>query len=140
MTELPDDIRIRQAILADIDKLEAFITPFVEQNKILPRTVDELNLLAHSGFVAFKGEEIIGFAALEIYSPKLAEIRSLAVADNYRNIGVGKKLVVSCIDLARNKNVLEVMVVTSSEEFFQSCGFDFTLPGQEKALFLQTRD
>ncbi|MCA9042257.1 MAG: GNAT family N-acetyltransferase [Planctomycetaceae bacterium] len=140
MTELPDDIRIRQAILADIDKLEAFITPFVEQNKILPRTVDELNLLAHSGFVAFKGEEIIGFAALEIYSPKLAEIRSLAVADNYRNIGVGKKLVVSCIDLARNKNVLEVMVVTSSEEFFQSCGFDFTLPGQKKALFLQTRD
>jgi len=29
--------------------------------------------------------------------------------------------------------------VTSSEEFFQTCGFDFTLPGEKKALFLQTR-
>ncbi|MEZ6045422.1 MAG: GNAT family N-acetyltransferase [Planctomycetaceae bacterium] len=140
MTDPLADIHIRQALLADLDKLQDFITPFVDQNKILPRTVDELNLLAHSGFVAMKAGEIIGFAALEIYSPKLAEIRSLAVSDEYQGIGVGKKLVQSCVDLARNKNILEVMVVTSSEEFFQSCGFDYTLPGQKKALFIHTRE
>lgn len=140
MPELSPDIRIRQAILADLNELQDFIAPFVEQNKILPRTVDELNLLAHSGFVAFRDKEIIGFAALEIYSPKLAEIRSLAVKDEYQGVGVGKKLVESCVELAQNKNVLEVMVVTSREEFFQSCGFDFTLPGQKKALFIQTRE
>ncbi|QDU81109.1 acetyltransferase [Polystyrenella longa] len=135
-----DDVRIRQAILTDLDKLQDFITPFVEQNKILPRTVDELNLLAHSGFVALKGDELIGFAALEIYSPKLAEIRSLVVQDEWQGIGVGKKLVQSCVDMARNKNILEVMVVTASDDFFQSCGFDYTLPGQKKALFMQTRE
>jgi amino-acid N-acetyltransferase len=31
------------------------------------------------------------------------------------------------------------MVVTSSDDFFVSCGFDFTLPGEKKALFIQTR-
>ncbi len=29
--------------------------------------------------------------------------------------------------------------MTASEEFFRSCGFDFTPAGQKKALFLKTR-
>jgi hypothetical protein len=36
--------------------------------------------------------------------------------------------------------VLEVMAITSSDGFFISCGFDFTLPGEKKALFYQTRE
>jgi hypothetical protein len=32
------------------------------------------------------------------------------------------------------------MAITSSDEFFRSCGFDFTLPGEKKALFMLTRD
>jgi hypothetical protein len=42
--------------------------------------------------------------------------------------------------MAEDLNVLEVMAITANEEFFRSCGFDFTLPGQKKALFIQTRD
>jgi amino-acid N-acetyltransferase len=32
------------------------------------------------------------------------------------------------------------MAITSTDEFFRACGFDFTLPGEKKALFIQTRD
>jgi N-acetylglutamate synthase-like GNAT family acetyltransferase len=78
-------------------------------------------------------------AALEVYSRKLAEIRSLAVSPTLQGKGVGKLLVEACIQLAREKNVLEVMAITSSDGFFISCGFDFTLPGEKKALFYQTR-
>ena len=46
----------------------------------------------------------------------------------------------NCVELARSRNVLEVMAITSADGFFQSCGFDFTLPGEKKALFMQTRD
>jgi amino-acid N-acetyltransferase len=45
-----------------------------------------------------------------------------------------------CVELAQSRNVLEVMAITSAEEFFQSCGFDFTLPGEKKALFVRTRE
>ena len=31
-------------------------------------------------------------------------------------------------------------VETSAESFFLACGFDFTLPGEKKALFMQTRE
>jgi len=133
-----DHIHIRTTKQDDIIKLTEFIVPFVEQEKILPRTSDELEVLVESGFVAVEeNDEIVGFASLEIYSRKLAEIRSLVVAEHRQGIGVGKKLVTACVERARQRNILEVMVVTSSDTFFQSCGFDFTLPGEKKALFIQ---
>lgn len=133
-----DQIHIRTTRPEDIDKLAEFIVPFVEQEKILARTSEELDILVETGFIAIEEpDEIVGFASLEIYSRKLAEIRSLVVADHRQGIGVGKKLVAACVDRARERNILEVMAVTSSDVFFQSCGFDFTLPGEKKALFLQ---
>ena len=100
---------------------------------------DELRELVRHGFVAELAGEIVGFAALEIYSPKLAEVRSLAVRPDSQGRGTGRQLVDACIGLAQRSGVLEVMAITSEEEFFKTCGFDFTLPGEKKALFLQTR-
>jgi N-acetylglutamate synthase-like GNAT family acetyltransferase len=139
MTE-PDDIIVRPLSLADVDELSRFIEPFVREGRLLPRTQDELEDLVPNGFVAIAEGRIVGVAALEVYSKKLAELRSLAVAPEYRRMGVGRALVQKCVERATQLNVLEVMAVTSSEEFFKSCGFDFTLPGEKKALFIQTRD
>lgn len=102
--------------------------------------MDELSLLMPTGFVAEIGTQIVGFAALEIYSKKLGEIRSLCVSPIWQGQGIGKKLTLACVELAKERNVFELMVITSSDEFFRGCGFDFTLPGEKKALFMQTRD
>lgn len=130
---------VRPATDADFDALEAFIQPFVEQGRLLPRTTVELKSLIKSCYVALVDDQIVGCAALEVYSPKLAEIRSLAVAAHARRIGIGKQLVLACLSKARELRILEVMAITSSEEFFKACGFDFTLPGEKKALFFQSR-
>jgi N-acetylglutamate synthase-like GNAT family acetyltransferase len=76
---------------------------------------------------------------LEVYSKKLAEIRSLCVAESHRFRGIGQALVNSCVERARELNILEVMAISSTDDFFRSCGFDFTLPGEKKAFFVQTR-
>ena len=136
----PSAAAVRQAVAADVSALAAFISPFVESGKLLPRTKKELKDLVKYGYVAVLDNQIVGFAALEIYSSKLGEIRSLAVAENCQGHGVGTRLVQACIERAHQEDVLEVMVITSSEVFFRSCGFDFTLPGEKKALFIQTRD
>lgn len=141
MTEFSlEAVVIRPAESRDLNPLDLFIQPFVETGQLLPRTIDELDALLPRGFVAELEEQIVGFAALEVYSKKLAEVRSLAVSEVLRGKGVGKKLVESCVNLAHELNVLEVMAITANEDFFRSCGFDFTLPGQKKALFIQTRD
>jgi len=131
---------IRQAQIDDIPFLAEFIRPFVASGRLLPRTEIELQELITHGFLAVQNDEIVGFSALEIYSSKLAELRSLAVADKVQGQGIGRLLVQSCVDRARRENILEVLAITSEENFFQACGFDFTLPGEKKALFLQTRN
>lgn len=135
-----EQIDVRPAEHRDLNDLDEFIKPFVQQKVLIPRTFDELTELVRDGFVAEHDSKIIGFAALEVYSSKLGEIRSLAVATEYQGCGIGRRLVEVCIERAREKDVLEVMAITSSEQFFKTCGFDFTLPGEKKALFIQTRD
>ena len=134
------DFTVRPATRDDVPALEAFIEPFVREGKLLPRTREELDELITHGFLAERGGGIAGFAALEIYSSKLGEIRSLAVLPELQGQGIGRRLVTACIERARQRNVLEVMAITSSEGFFRTCGFDFTLPGERKALFIQTRE
>lgn len=140
MHDVEEPIVIRPARAADVDALNQFIEPFVKQGRLLPRTKDELTELLETGFVALVGERIVGFGALEIYSPKFSELRSLAVEPGFQGRGIGRRLVEACLELARQRNVFEVMAITSTDEFFRRCGFDFTLPGEKKAVFLQTRD
>ncbi|MCH2201975.1 MAG: GNAT family N-acetyltransferase [Fuerstiella sp.] len=131
---------VRPANSSDLPEVSSVVDQFVRTDRLLPRTIDELEDLLPTGFVAISDGAIVGFAALEIYSPKLAEIRSLAVMEHMQGRGIGRKLVEECVQLAEARDVCEVMVVTSSDDFFVSCGFDFTLPGEKKALFIQTRD
>lgn len=131
-----DDVLIRRARPEDIPRVAAFIQPFVADGRLLPRTLHELNELIDGLYIAEQGETLVGCAALEVYSPKLAEVRSLAVSPTVQGKGVGRQLVAACVALARERGVFEVMAITSSEGFFRACGFDFTLPGEKKALFL----
>ncbi len=133
-------VEIRNAARTDLEPLARFLAPFVEDGWILPRTIDELEDLLPNSFVADYAGRIVGFCALEIYSKKLAEIRSLGVLPELQGKGVGKRLVEACVERARSERIFEVMVITSSEAIFRACGFDFSLPGEKKALFLQTRD
>ncbi len=131
---------IRLADNEDLKQITEFIQPFIDERKLLPRTIDELEHLINTLYVAEVNGDIVGCAALEIYSKKLAEVRSLAVSSQIQGLGVGRKLVSACVELAQQHDILEVMAVTSSEAFFKACGFDFTLPGEKKALFFQTQN
>jgi N-acetylglutamate synthase-like GNAT family acetyltransferase len=131
---------IRRGAKTDLPAIAALIAPFVEEGLLLERTYDELDDWEDSFFVAEMDGQIIGCAALEVYSRKLAEVRSLAVAKSAQGLGVGRRLVQACVDLAHQQHILEVMAITASEEFFKACGFDFTTPNLKKAMFYQIAD
>jgi amino-acid N-acetyltransferase len=133
-------IEIRQALATDAAAIHALMRPFVSQHLLLARSEAEIIELTRHGFVAMQGIRCLGFSAVEIYSPKLAELQCLAVHPEAQRTGVGRKLVAACIDRARELGVMEVLAISSSEEFLRSCGFDFSLPDQKKALFYQIRE
>ena len=143
-TKILTQLQVRAARQNDIPAIAELIAPFVEEGSLLARTYEEFDELLPNFFVAeeeIQGvSHIVGCAALEIYSPKLAEIRSLAVSEAVQGRGVGRLLVNACVQRAQEHKILEVMAVTSSDGFFQACGFDYTLPGAKRALFYQTRE
>ena len=95
------DFSIRPAQREDIPHLVAFLTPFVKAERLLVRTLTELDELYAHFFLAEADGQLIGCAALEIYSPKLAELRSLAVVPEQRGNGIGRALVETCLARAR---------------------------------------
>ncbi len=147
---IPTDVEVRQALPSDAAAIHALMRPYVAQRLLLERSEAEIIELTRHGFVAVKplanqppddypSEICIGFAAIEIYSAKLAELQCLAVHHDYHGVGIGRKLVELCIQRARDLNVMEVLAISSSEGFLQSCGFDYALPDQKKALFCRLR-
>ena len=138
--EEDDSVLIRQADAGDVPAIQHLIAPFVQARQLLARTDREIEWLATHGFVALVGEEVTGFAAVEIYSRKLAEVQCLAVASTMHGRGIGKRLVEQCVLRAKEHGVLELMAITANEEFLMQCGFDYSLPNQKRALFIRPAD
>ena len=141
---MPPGIEIRQALPSDAASIHALLRPYVMQRLLLARTEAEIIELTRHGFVANRCEgkeemQLVGFSAVEIYSPKLAELQCLAVHHDYHRGGVGRALVIECVERARKLGVMEIMAISSSEKFLRLCGFDYSLPDQKKALFCQLR-
>lgn len=133
-------VAFRRAKSGDLKAVREFTAPFVSRGELLPRTNDELRLLLRHAFVGESAERIVAFAALEIYSKKLSEIQCLSVREGYRGYGLGRWLVLHCVELAREHHVAETMAISSRDEFLVTCGFDYCLPGSKMALFIRSRD
>ena len=129
---------IRDAQRTDIPAILEIIEPYIQQHILISRNAEDLEKLIPHGFISEDAGKVVGFAALEIYSSKLAEVQCLAVREGYQKQGLGRQLVNACVERARAEQVFELLAITSSDNFLRSCGFDYSLPDQRRALFLRT--
>lgn len=136
-TDTDTEIEIRKIGMEHLDQVFQFLQPFMENNFLLPREKDEVKALMSHGFAAFHAEQIVGFAAVEIYSRKLGELQCLAVDPGHQRKGIAKKLVNKCCEVATETGVKELMAISASDELFMACGFEYSLPNQKRALFFQ---
>lgn len=125
-------MKIRTATHSDIHAIESLIRE--NPDTLLNRNDGEIERLIDSFYVAEEQGMILGCCCLEVYSPKIAEIRSVAVKKEARNQGIGSQLVSQAIADANNKNILEIMVVTSNLQFFEQLQFGPCL-NEKYALF-----
>ncbi len=132
------EFAISVATQEDLAGVQTFLEPFMDDQQLLKRTSLELQLLLKHSFKATDADDVIvAFCALEIYSKKLAEIQCLAVDARFRRKGIGAELVERCVGRARTEKVNELMAISASEDMFMACGFDYSLPNQKRALFIQ---
>jgi N-acetylglutamate synthase-like GNAT family acetyltransferase len=127
---------IRKATRNDIPGILELVN--ANLGTLLPRTKEDYEELIDTTYVYEKDNRIVGSCVLEIYSPKIAEIRSFVVHNDYRSQGVGKALIGEAVTEARERNIREIMVVTSAREYFEKHNFGACL-NEKFALFWNGR-
>ncbi len=116
-------IEFAKPTLKDIPKMQNLVKNEVESGVILYRDENEMANTIRSYTIARDNGEIIGFAALHIYSPEIAEVRSLIIKEEYRGKGVGKALVEKLEEEAKRLSLSKILTLTYRKEFFEKCGF-----------------
>jgi amino-acid N-acetyltransferase len=105
--------------------------------KLFPEKLAQKNLPGvTSFFVATVGDEIVGCCALQVYSKRLAEVRSLAVHPDFQKRRIASQLVELCKQRARARGVRELFAVTSQASFFERAGFA-TFRREKTAMFFE---
>jgi amino-acid N-acetyltransferase len=66
---------------------------------------------------------VVGTVCLHICWEDLAEVRSLAVAEDQGGKGIGRQLVQACLDEARQLGLKRVFALTYKPGFFEKLGF-----------------
>ncbi|MBI5142000.1 MAG: N-acetyltransferase [Nitrospirae bacterium] len=114
---------IRKAKLADVTHVQALINSYASGNKMLPRSLHDIYECLRDFHVCVEDERIIGVCALHITWDNLAEIRSLAVAEDRQRHGIGSELVLRCLEEAADLGLTSIFTLTYSREFFAKLGF-----------------
>ncbi len=117
-------VELVKATLDDILQMQSLITSEVTDGVILQRSDDEVATNIRSYVLAKEEGELLGYTALHIHSPRLAEIRSLIVSASQRGKHIGQKLVMFTLAEAKDLGVIEeVLVLTYLPEFFKKMDF-----------------
>jgi len=116
-------IEFVKAKLCDIVGMQALIAPEIESGIILPRTDDEVATNIRSYTLALSNGELVGFCALHIHAPSLAEIRSLIIKENFRGKKIGENLINQCLEEAKSLGLQKVLSLTYKQSFFERLGF-----------------
>ncbi|KIM10580.1 MAG: acetyltransferase [Sulfuricurvum sp. PC08-66] len=121
---MQSNVVFTKATLTDIPAMQALLWPYVEGGIILARSDDETATNIRSYILARQEGAIVGFLALHIHSPRLAEIRSLIVRDDLHGKGIGTQMIQEAIVEARKLGIQELLALTYAEHFFVRLGFE----------------
>jgi amino-acid N-acetyltransferase len=116
-------LTVRKAVMHDIPPILDLINGYAAKGVMLPRTEFELSEAIRDFTVVLSGDRLLGCGALHFYSPTLGEIRSLAVSEHARTLGVGRKLVGALVMEAQEYELDAAFAFTYVTEFFRKVGF-----------------
>lgn len=117
------NLTYRKATLADIAAMQTLVQPEIDSGVILVRSDNEIATNIRSYRLAFDDNDLVGFVALHIHTPQLAETRSLVIKEAYRGKHIGSTLVELCLEEAAALGLKEVLALTYHREFFEKLGF-----------------
>lgn len=116
-------LTVRKAVMHDIPHILHLINGYAAKGIMLPRTEFELSEAIRDFTVVWRGGEFLGCGALHFYTPTIGEIRSLAVHEQAKTHGVGRKVVEALVKEAEEYELDAVFAFTYVDNFFKKVGF-----------------
>lgn len=118
---------VRRAKLTDVKEICELVNGYAAQGSMLPRSMADIAGRLENYVVASDDSgRVIACAALEEYSPSLAEVSSVAVAPSEHGKGLGTQVVRGIERLAHSRNIEELFALSLTGNFFLSMGYEQT--------------
>lgn len=121
---------VRKAGMQDIDPILALINGYAAKGTMLPRTELEVSEDIRDFSVILAGGRMVGCGALHFYTPSIGEIRSLAVAEDAKTHGIGRRLIEALVREANGYALDAVFAFTYVAGFFGKMGFQVVERGE----------
>ncbi|WP_296194817.1 amino-acid N-acetyltransferase [uncultured Microbacterium sp.] len=115
---------VRAARTSDIVAIQRLLEPYVQRRILLGKDLVTLFELVQEFVVAEADDgEIIGCGALHVMWEDLGEVRTLIVADGWLHHGVGRLVVETLEQRARDLGLSRLFCLTFEVDFFTRRGF-----------------
>ena len=114
--------RVRPARMGDVKDIHVLLQHYARKGMLLGRSISSLYDQLRD-FVVYDENGIFGVCSLHICWDDLAEIRSLAVAEEKQGQGIGEALVHACLIEAERLGISKVFTLTYQGPFFQKLHF-----------------
>ena len=118
------EITVRRAARTDAHQIADLVGLYSAQGLMLPRTADQIAVSIDNYVVATdEAGHVLACAALDEYSPSLAEVSSVAVAESHHGRGLGTQVVLGVERLARARDIDEIFALSLTDNFFLALSY-----------------
>lgn len=114
---------VERAKISDVAQMHELINSFANKGEMLPRSLSEIYENVRDFFVIREGERVVACAAMHVVWSDLAEVKSVAVAEEGQGQGIGAQLVQACLKEAKELGIPTVFCLTYKPAFFEGLGF-----------------
>jgi amino-acid N-acetyltransferase len=114
---------IRKARIADVPDIHALIMCFAEKQQMLPKSRAEIYENLRDFYVFEQDGGIAGCGALHIVWEDLAEIKSVAVSEEFKGLGIGRQIAEKCLAEMASLGIRRTFALTYNVDFFRKLGF-----------------
>ncbi len=116
-------ITVRAARTSDVKEIRELVDSYAAPGQMLSKETVTLYESVQEFVVAEIDGRVVGCGALHILWEDLAEVRTVAVAQEFHKQGIGHLILTEIIRRARDLGVKRIFCLTFQTEFFGSIGF-----------------
>jgi amino-acid N-acetyltransferase len=103
--------------------MHKLLNAYAAEGLMLPRSRNSIYENIRDYIVAAEHGSVVGVGALHVVWDKLAEVRSLAIAEEYMRRGIGREIVQRLEENGLHLGVSTFFALTYQDGFFAKCGY-----------------